>query len=67
MSVLKLHLRGFIWIFFLLFLQFVYNYLGLANFLQCHSLSENVVSLLVKVGRPLVLENLGSNSNFETI
>lgn len=34
---------------FSLFLQFVYKYLGLASFLQCHPLPENAISLLVEV------------------
>lgn len=47
MSVLKLPLVGLSEVF--LFLQFVYNYLGLASFLECHPLSENAVSLLVEI------------------
>lgn len=45
MSVLKLHLSEV----FFIFLHFVYNYLGLASYLQCHPLLENAVSLLVEI------------------
>lgn len=48
MSVLKLLLMG-LSVDFFIFLHFVYNFLGLATFLQCHPLSENAVSLLVEI------------------